>query len=393
MRIAVVADDLYPGFGGQAAATEGHIEALLGLGHEVRALAGSSPTPSAPPEGVLLARLPAWQPGAKQTQLAYPSRAALEPLLEWAEVLQVNTPTPLAYVALRQARALGVPSVMGFHTQEESLTAHVGRARAVVAPALRRWYRFLYRQPDCLVAPTPFAARLARRYTDKPVHVVSNGIRLSAEPAEAERAAMRARFAAGHRYLLAYVGRLAQEKAPGRLLELMSALVPRRPDTRLVVAGSGPLREALEAESRARSLAGQVHFAGFLSEADKAALLWAADAFLMPSPTELQSIATLEAMACGCAVVAVDEPSSAVGEMVEAAACGLTYAPDRPAAAAADLVELLVDGERLDEAQRNARHFAARHDVRESGLELERLYRALLAERGAARRHAPLGAL
>ena len=46
LRVAVVADDLYPGFGGQAAATEGHIEALLALGHEVRVLAGAERKPT-----------------------------------------------------------------------------------------------------------------------------------------------------------------------------------------------------------------------------------------------------------------------------------------------------------------------------------------------------------
>ncbi|HET7478699.1 MAG TPA: hypothetical protein VFJ72_04185, partial [Rubrobacteraceae bacterium] len=72
MRIAVVADDLYPGFGGQAAATEGHVEALLARGHEVRALAGFEPVPSEPSPGVSVERLPVWRPGEKQTQLALP---------------------------------------------------------------------------------------------------------------------------------------------------------------------------------------------------------------------------------------------------------------------------------------------------------------------------------
>lgn len=385
MRIAIVADDLYPGFGGQAAATEGHIAALVQRGHRVRVLAGmgAGATGEAEvPAGVEVTRLRRWQPGKKQTQFAWPDRRALEALLSWADVVQLNTPTPLTYLAVRLAGAKGVPSVIGFHTQEESLTSHVGPLRPVVSVLLRQWYRFLYHQPECLVAPTPFAARLARRYTPRPVHVVSNGIRLPQEVGEAERQRWRERYLpGGKRHLLAYVGRLAQEKAPQRLLELMSALKALRGDVQLVIAGSGPLRGELERRAQALGLAQDVQFAGFLSEETKSELLWAADVFLMPSPTELQSIATLEALARACAVVATEEASSAVSEMVRDAEAGFSYRPAHAAAAARQLSQALEDAPRLALWRERARRFALGHDVAESGRQLERIYLALLGER------------
>ncbi|HZW99180.1 MAG TPA: hypothetical protein VFF10_03905, partial [Trueperaceae bacterium] len=64
MKILFVADDLYPGFGGQARSTEGHMAALASLGHEVRALAGAEPRPTQPAAGVTVDRLPSWRLGA-----------------------------------------------------------------------------------------------------------------------------------------------------------------------------------------------------------------------------------------------------------------------------------------------------------------------------------------
>lgn len=386
VRVAFVADDLYPGFGGQAAATEGHIEALLELGHEVRVLAGAERSPTKPPPGVRLDRLPVWRPGDKQTQLALPHRRKLSETLDWAEVAQVNTPTPLALLTLRLARRKGVPTAMGFHTQEESATLHFDKLRPLVAAGLGSWYGFLYRRPDCLTAPTEFAARLARRYTQKPVHVVSNGIRPPQKDPSGPRriAKLRDSLLSGKRFLLVYLSRLSDEKRPQDLLGILSALSDLRGDVRLVVAGDGPLRRRLERRASELRLKGTVRFPGYVSGRDKHDLLTAADLFLMPSPTELQSIATLEAMARRCAVVALEAESSAVCEMVLKAGCGVCYETGRLEKAAREIDGLLDGPKRLRRLQENAERAAAAHDLRESGRRLESIYDSLLASRPAS---------
>ena len=388
MRIAFVADDLYPGFGGQAAASEGHIEALLELGHGVRVLAGSEKSPTAPPPGVRISRLPVWRPGGKQTQLALPRRREIKELLEWAEVVQINTPTPLALLTLSLARHRGVPAVMGFHTQEESATLHFDKLRPLVTTGLRRWYGYLYRRPDCLVAPTEFAARVSRCYTPQPVHVVSNGIRLpERDPTGPRRVSqLRDGLLSGKRFLLVYLSRLSEEKRPQDLLEIMCSLGDRRHDVRLVVAGDGPLRRRLERQTAELGLKSTVRFPGYVSGRDKHDLLKAADLFLMPSPTELQSIATLEAMARQCAVVALEADTSAVCEMVRDARCGACYGTRQIDEAAREIDRLLDKPNELRRLQNNAVQAAQAHDLRESGRRLESIYAALLTSRTSTER-------
>jgi len=379
MRIAFVADDLYPGYGGQAVSTEGHAGALLERGHEVRALAGAERSPTEPP-GVAVERLPVWRPPNKQIHYAFPLRKKVLALVSWADVVHINTPTPLAFRTLRMAHRANVPTILGFHAQEESMTMHTGK---LILPLLRGWYRFIYRMPDALIAPTPFASRLAARYTKRPVHVVSNGIRLpKTGPTERERAAaLRRRMLQGKRFLISHVGRLSHEKRPEGLLELLRALAAHRWDARLVVAGDGPLRRDLERRAARLGLADMVRFLGYVPEEEKHDLLQASDLFLMPSPTELQSIATLEAMAHGCAVVAAGFATSAVPEIVQESEAGISYDPERLSGAAAKIGCLLDRPDELHGFQENAARAAKDHDIRESGRRLEEVYRTLIQAR------------
>jgi glycosyltransferase involved in cell wall biosynthesis len=381
LRIAVLADDLYPGYGGQASTTEGHVAALRARGHAFRVLAGREPRPTEPPAGVPVRRVPAWRPGATQTHFCWPSATGVAWLLDGADVLHANTPTPLAYRAALAARRDGVPVVMGVHAQVESTTSHLRRGRRVLGAVLARWYRQVYGAADLLTAPTAFAARLAEGLADTPVEVVSNGIVLPREAPsrfDARRRLASAHAAPADGTWLAYLGRLSPEKRPLDLLALLDAL----PDgAHLWIAGDGPLERRIRTEVRTRGLDDRVHLLGFVQAAGKADLLAAADLFVMPSPTELQSIATLEAMAYGCAVAAAGHPTSAVPELVRERGAGLVYDPHDPAGAGRAIGALLADPARLARMSDAARETAAANAVERSAARLEALYGDLVRGR------------
>ena len=84
------------------------------------------------------------------------------------------------------------------------------------------------------------------------------------------------------------------------------------PDVTLVIAGSGPLREHLEARAAQAGIADRVRFTGWLDRAEVTALQAAADVVSVPSRTavdgsrEAQGLSVVEAMALGRPVVASD---------------------------------------------------------------------------------------
>ncbi|AGW91642.1 hypothetical protein N234_16555 [Ralstonia pickettii DTP0602] len=106
--------------------------------------------------------------------------------------------------------------------------------------------------------------------------------------------------------LVVNIGRLAPEKAQPLLIQAFAGMVrtPGHADTRLLVAGEGPMRGALEAAIRQHDAAGFITLAG--NRRDIPALLNAADLFVLSSDVEGMPLAVGEALACGCPVVATD---------------------------------------------------------------------------------------
>jgi alpha-1,6-mannosyltransferase len=105
--------------------------------------------------------------------------------------------------------------------------------------------------------------------------------------------------------LLLYVGRISPEKNLKLLLEMMEELSgDYGPDYRLLIAGSGPLKEWF-AETSERGVPGRVHLLGQVADRERLAEIYAnCDALIHPNPREPFGIAPLEAMASGLPVVA-----------------------------------------------------------------------------------------
>jgi glycosyltransferase involved in cell wall biosynthesis len=126
---------------------------------------------------------------------------------------------------------------------------------------------------------------------------VENGIPLPEPIGPAERASMRGQLGIREdAFVVLYAGQLEERKRPLVAAQAVAAL---RAPAVLLVAGEGPLRPRLE-----RFPDETVRVLGFRD--DVAALLAASDVFVMPSEREGLSLAVLEAMGRGTAVVVSD---------------------------------------------------------------------------------------
>ena len=138
------------------------------------------------------------------------------------------------------------------------------------------------------------------------------------------------------RVLFLYVGRVDRDKSLEVLLE---ALRERdRDDVQVGIAGHGSALESLRARAQRLALRRRVAFAGYVPAPDLPALLNSADIFCMPSEVELQSIATLEAMATGRPVLAAD--ALALPELVQDGVNGYLFEPGCPQDAARYMAKL-----------------------------------------------------
>ena len=106
--------------------------------------------------------------------------------------------------------------------------------------------------------------------------------------------------------LIVTAGRLAPEKAQHVLIDALAQLREREVDARLAILGEGPERERLERRIAELGLEAQVHMPGWADNP----YAWMAHSALCVLPSEFEGLPNtlIEAMACGCPVVATDCP-------------------------------------------------------------------------------------
>jgi len=302
------------------------------------------------------------------------------------------------------ARRAGVPCVVKLASPGDlDLFLRPGDARAAaahdeLAPAagpLRRALRraawaALARAELFLALDEATAARLAALRL--PHARGLNGVDTArfAPPDAARRAAARAALGlARDEFVLAAVARLAARKDLATLVEALrlvaaaarpagGATQPAAPPVRLLVAGDGPQRAALEARIRAASLPGRVQLLGELR--DPRTLLHAADAFASAARAEGLPNAALEAMACGLPLLLSDIPGHRALQAGEAAAW---FAPGDAAGLATRVAELRdAPARRAQLGALARRRVAARCAIEHVAAGLLETYRGLGAGRG-----------
>jgi glycosyltransferase involved in cell wall biosynthesis len=139
------------------------------------------------------------------------------------------------------------------------------------------------------------------------------------------------RYDVAERRVLLTVSRLSSAeryKGHDRVLPLLRAIDGACGPLRWIVAGRGDDLPRLEHAARELGVSDLVTFAGFVPEAELEAHYRLADAFVMPSTGEGFGIVFLEALACGCPVVAGNRDGSV--DALADGALGRLVDPDRP---------------------------------------------------------------
>lgn len=110
----------------------------------------------------------------------------------------------------------------------------------------------------------------------------------------------------GDEIILISAGRLAIEKNWDTLMEAAALVMGKIPNLRLVLLGDGMERRKLNKKARSLGISEKVEMAGGVDLDAVSNYLVAADVFCFASVAEAQGLVTLEAMAAGLPVAAVD---------------------------------------------------------------------------------------
>lgn len=391
LRLLIVSTTYRPAGNGQAVFTTRLARGLASRGHKVAVAIPSDRWRSYRErrEGVHLEALAAVPLGslndARFTPFPLPGLRRIFDQLE-PDLVHMQDHYPLSRWAYREARRRGLPVLGTNHFIPENIVHYVMPfewARGVMVRALWWTMTSLYSQLDMITTPTETAADIVRRTgIEVPVRAISNGVNLERfRPTSGlDGAAIRREHGlAQDDPLFIYVGRVDEEKELEVALKAVKRLdLPMQ----FAVIGEGRHQRQLRSRAERIRLDGRVRFTGFIDSGQLPRLLQAADVFVMPSPAELQSIATLEAMAIGKPIIAAR--ARALPELVEEGRNGYMFNPGDAEDAARKMRKMLEERERWPEMGWASRELACRHDIEKTIDSYEGLYREIL-ERQASR--------
>jgi len=225
-----------------------------------------------------------------------------------------------------------------------------------------------------VATPTLTAASALRKLGFKDqIRVISNGIDTGQFTPGESSESLAIQLGIDRQLVVLYTGRLDAEKSMDMWLE-SAALIPKEIDVRFLVGGEGTDRTRLQALASTLGLNERVSFIGYLPSEDLPNLYRIADIYLITSSVELQSITTLEALASGLPIVAVN--AGALPELVHDRVNGYVVASGDARGAADCILSLLLDAETRKSMGHQSRRLAERHALPQT----IKLYQALLMQ-------------
>mgnify|MGYP002640453372 CR=1 FL=1 len=368
MHIGIYTNAYYPTVSGVVRSIASFRMALAELGHNVFIFAPHSGDYI--DDEPFVFRYPAIDlPQYRQFPFAIPISHCLDRILPSLrlDVIHSQHPFLLGQTASIKATHLGVPMVFTFHTRYREYSHYLSINQKFVKEQIDHWLRDYMSQCHHIIAPSESMRELlSSEYgVTSQVSVLPTGIDLKAYQ-HLERTDLRHKLGWDENRILISVGRLAVEKNWNTLLEAAAPVLKKHPDARLVVLGEGAECSDLQELAEKLAITRQVDLRGETPPEDVPGYLAAADLFCFASITETQGLATMEAMAAGLPVVAVD--ASGTRDAVDHGVEGLLTENDPAALAAA--IEQLLDDEALrlrfaDAAYRRAQTFGIRHLVKQ----------------------------
>jgi glycosyltransferase involved in cell wall biosynthesis len=243
-----------------------------------------------------------------------------------SDLVHVQCVSSNASYALSSSRALSLPLVV---TMQGELTMDASQVYQHSAYLRRLWRRSL----DAASAITGCSQYVLDEAEEAygssfggRARVIYNGIRIEEYQDGGG--------IAGPPYLLG-IGRMVREKGFDVLIDAFRELAAMWPDLRLVLAGDGPARPALEAQAAAAKIEDRIDFVGRVAHQHAVDLFRDAAVFVLPSRHEPQGIVVLEAMAARTPVIAA--AVGGVPEIVRDGTNGLLF-PGGDAEALAEAV-------------------------------------------------------
>ena len=321
MKILLTSESYWPNKDGGAVFERRLVCQMVAAGHDVVVVA-----PGARPRGyiefdddVKIYRTPSLPLPLNRDnyRISYTAKSAMRRAIDDhnPDIIHVHTMALTGLAALRLAKKRGITIVATNHLMPENVLMSLPKSIRDSERTQRIFWRRIVKFHNkfaAVASPTKTATNLlADNGLTRPLFDITNGVntdyyRPSDDSVAATKDKRLARFDFPHKKYVLYLGRVNAEKRLDLLIDGYKLAHDSDKNLGLVIAGTGNRLEHLKEQCRRLGIEKDVLFTGFVSDEEKLALYQRALNYAITSPAELQSIASLEAMACGKPIVAVD---------------------------------------------------------------------------------------
>jgi glycosyltransferase involved in cell wall biosynthesis len=267
-----------------------------------------------------------------------------------------------------EAQKRGIRIIGTNHFMPENMLEHTLLPKGLQQKAIGMAWRAARRtfgRAEAVTTPTRKAAQFLEKYTGLTgVHAISCGIEAHNYTPD---------FTPRTENRILFVGRVTGEKHIDVLLKAVKLLPPEL-DVKVDIVGGGDQKRNLEQLAADLGIADNVTFTGYVSDEDLRRAYTRSSVFAMPSIAELQSIATMEAMASGLPVVAAN--AMALPHLVHDGENGFLFRPGDEHDLADKLQRVLeMPHDEVLRFKRESLQVVAAHDIQRTLSTFESLYR------------------
>ena len=222
------------------------------------------------------------------------------------DVVHVHTPFSMGLAGIAVAKFYKKPVVGTFHTLIPEFTDYfikTRRFKKLLRKIAWRYSIWFYNMCDVVIAPSPEIKTLLKNHgIKKRIEVVPTGLE---KPKKIEKAVLRKKYKFSRKdKIVLHVGRISKEK---NISFILRALKNKPGSWTFIIASDGPYKKNLE-KIVSRLGMKNVVFTGFVSQDKLNELYFLADALVVASKSETQSIVVAEAAARALPVVSLDTP-------------------------------------------------------------------------------------
>jgi len=389
MRVLIATDTYYPDVNGASYFSQRLAAGLAKRGHQIFVMAPARTLKdnTSTRDGVIICgissiRIPIY-PNFRVSPLLFIRKAIKKHVKEiQPDVVHIQNHFMIGKGVALIAQELSIPIIGTNHFMPENLVHYLNLPK----PAENKlkefgWHEFsqVYRHLDAITTVTQTAAKLIENLgLEKAVIPISCGIDLERFNPKNSGAYLKERYGIPeNRFVILYVGRLDKEK---RIELIIHALpqITKNVDAHLVLAGTGKSKAKFEIMTEEMGVRDMVTFTGFVPDEDLPNLYRMADLFVIAGIAELQSIVTMEAMASGLPVIAVN--AVALPELVHDGENGYLF-PDGDSQMLAQRAITILSSPALRTAMgQKSLDIIQAHDIQKTLDKYESLYRQIIAE-------------